>query len=88
MTHLMYKQFFTKYGLKDETFLCITSNSVVAAVFFRWNISVKFRWNISVIFRWDILVSETFWSFVSPLYQHLPVTVFLAYIFKHSDRNG
>jgi len=44
MTHLMYKQFFTKYGLKDETFLCITSNSVVAAVFF----SLKYFGQISL----------------------------------------
>ena len=31
-----------------------------------------FRWSVSIIFSWDILVTETFRSFLSQLYQNSP----------------
>jgi len=40
-----------------------------------------------IIFFLSILVTETFWSFVSQLYQNSPKQCSLALMFRHSDRN-
>ena len=44
---------------------CLASIDKAVILFF-------YRWNISVIFSWDILVTETFRSFVSQLFQNSP----------------